>query len=110
MIKAHKRAGYFILACLLGISRAEEEAKNSDVEFKRVSVTGQFDNGQIISGITNHYDNPPTDVKMNGDFFQRTSAWITQEAVVDHRLRLIMGVGGVFWYALPVTSNSATRL
>jgi hypothetical protein len=110
MIKAQMRASTFILACLLGVSRGEEDAKEPDVEFKRVSVTGQFDNGQIVSGLTNHYDNPPTDIVMDGDFFQRTSAWITQEAIVDKRLRLTMGVGGVFWYALPANVNSSSRL
>lgn len=81
-----------------------------DIEFKRVSISGQFDNGQIVSGKTNHFDLPSTsNVKLQGDFFTRTGVWITQEAVVRERLTLKMGVGGIFWYSLPATrSNIAT--
>jgi hypothetical protein len=103
-------------AVLLG-ALAYAPAQESDIELKRVSIVGQFDNGQIVSGRINQYDNSafvdPSigyTYKFNGDFFQRTSVWITQEAVVAERLRLVMGVGGIFWYALPTSSNINTRI
>lgn len=95
-------------ACALGLPRAEED---SEIDMKRVSIVGQFDNGQIISGQMNQYDNAQLrKYEFDGDFFQRTGVWITQEAVVANRLRLVMGVGGLFWYALPMSENINTRI
>src|SRR5690606_24684937 len=88
------------------------QGTSGDVEFKRVSIVGQFDNGQIVSGKMNpYYDySLVRGYEFNGDFFQRTGVWITQEAVVRERLRLTMGVGGIFWYALPMSSNINSRI
>ncbi len=78
-----------------------------DIEYKRISISGQFDNGQIVSGHTNDYDLGATkDVKLKGDFFTRTGVWITQEAVIRQRLTLTMGVGGIFWYSLPINRTN----
>lgn len=99
-----------LFATALGVSQAQEPA--SDVEIKRVSIVGQFDNGQIISGKMNpYYDYALVrGYEFNGDFFQRTGVWITQEAIVRERLRLVMGVGGIFWYALPMSTNINSRI
>jgi hypothetical protein len=96
-------------ACaLVGLPRAEDD---SDINLKRVSIVGQFDNGQIISGKMNQHENAQlVNYEFDGDFFQRTGVWITQEAVVANRLRLVMGVGGLFWYALPMSQNINTRI
>src|SRR5689334_19290604 len=97
-----------LFACALGQPRAEGD---SEIDLKRVSIVGQFDNGQIISGKMNQYDNAQLlKYEFDGDFFQRTGVWITQEAVVANHLRLVMGVGGLFWYALPMSPNINTRI
>jgi len=86
------------LLCLWGAAQADEP----EVQFKPVSISGQFDNGQIISGRTNEAEQPPfNSIDLGGDYFNRTGVWLTQDAVVNKRLEMIVGVGGVFWYALP---------
>jgi hypothetical protein len=89
-----------------GATLAQE---NGDIEYKRVSISGQFDNGQIIKGSTSQYELTDKNSNMDGAFIQRTGVWITQEAVVKQRLHLTMGVGGMFWYVLPVSPNSSLR-
>ncbi len=86
-------------------------AQESDVEYKRVSITGQFDNGQIISGMTHpNILESAKDQKLDGNFVTRTSVWVTQEAVVKDRLNLIVGVGGIFWYSVPSQRSSPLTL
>ena len=104
MNKSQYRFLSVFLLGAIGVSQAQDA---SDIEFKRVSISGQFDNGQIVKGETNRYDIYGKQ-KLEGNFFQRTGVWITQEAVVRERLRLIMGVGGVFWYALPENPNNVS--
>jgi hypothetical protein len=104
MNKSQNRFLSALFIAAVGFAQAQDV---SDVEFKRVSISGQFDNGQIVHGETNRYDIYGKKT-LNGAFFQRTGVWITQEAVVKERLRLIMGVGGVFWYALPENPNNVS--
>lgn len=82
---------------------AQEDA---EIEFKRVSISGQFDNGQIVKGRTSYTENNAKDYEFNGEFFQRMGVWITQEAVVRERLQLTVGVGGIFWYSIPSDANT----
>lgn len=95
-----------LLVC--GFAQALEK---SDVEFKRVSIAGQFDNGQVVEGST-HPDillsaaNKPLDMR----FFSRTGVWVTQEAIVKDRLNLKVGVGGIFWYSMPSQRSSPLTL
>ncbi len=84
---------------------AQEE---SGIEFKRVSISGQFDNGQIVKGRTSYTENNAKDYDFDGEFFQRMGVWITQEAVVEERLQLIVGVGGIFWYSIPSDANTVS--
>jgi hypothetical protein len=86
-------------------------ANDDEIEFKRVSITGQFDNGQVIDGLTHRNvlesaKDQPLDMK----FFSRTGVWVTQEAVVKDRLNLIVGVGGIFWYSMPSQRSSPLTL
>jgi hypothetical protein len=71
--------------------RAQDEP---NVEAKPMSMATQVDAGQIVKGHVN-------DLKVEDQFLQRTSVWLTQEVVIDRRLTVTAGVGGVFWYALP---------
>lgn len=91
----------FFATYLMGLCGASLAEDSSEIRFKQISVSGQFDNGQIIEGRVNQNDKNEPGVELNGNFFQRTGVWITQEAFVKERLHLTMGVGGVFWYALP---------
>jgi hypothetical protein len=84
---------------------AQEDA---DIEFKRVSISGQFDNGQIVKGGTSYTENNAKNYDFNGDFFQRMGVWITQEAVVEKRLQITVGVGGIFWYSIPSDPNTVS--
>jgi hypothetical protein len=110
MRKSQVRLFSALFVCAVGCSLAQ--GNDSEIELKRVSIVGQFDNGQIISGKMNQYENSTLlkSYKFDGDFFQRTGVWITQEAVVSGRLRLVMGVGGIFWYAVPMSDNINTRI
>lgn len=89
--------------CLWAVAQAEE----AQVHFKPVSISGQFDNGQIVGGRTNRREQPPFNgdlskgINLDGTFFSRTGVWVTQDATVNDRLEIIVGVGGIFWYATP---------
>ncbi len=106
MKKNHTR---ILLALSLFAAGAVQAQENGDVEYKRVSISGQFDNGQIIHGKMSVNENAQAKEDMSGSFIQRTGVWITQEAVVKQRLTLKMGVGGMFWYVLPLNKTSSLR-
>jgi hypothetical protein len=89
----------------IGTTPAEEAV---DIEYKRVSIAGQFDNGQIVKGRTSYTENNAKDYEFNGEFFQRMGVWITQEAIVEQRLQLTVGVGGIFWYSIPNDPNTVS--
>ena len=87
------------------------EEGESGAKFAPISILGQIDAGQIIKGETGWHESASLNgVKLQGDFIQRTSVWITQEAVVGDRLELKMGVGGLFWYALPTGGDPSSKL
>jgi hypothetical protein len=94
-----------IPALLLAAFAATHAEESSNVEFKRVSISGQFDNGQIVSGKTSSYEATAKNIDFNGEYFQRMGVWITQSAVVNSRLELTMGAGGIFWYSMPTLSS-----
>jgi hypothetical protein len=98
-----------VAALTLSVAGLAQAQEGGDVEYKRVSISGQFDNGQIVHGKMSGNEAAQAGTDMSGAFIQRTGVWITQEAVVKERLRLTMGVGGMFWYVLPVTKTSAQR-
>jgi hypothetical protein len=88
----------FALTCMIATSTFISAA-NLDVDSvqsKPLAISASMDFGQIIHG---NSTNPPAAFK--GQFLQRTGVWLTQEATVKERLAMTMGVGGMFWYALP---------
>lgn len=97
MNKIHHKFLAALLVCVTGLVHAQDE-----IVLKPLSITGQFDNGHIVKGYT-HKDilSPFEDIKMSMDFFTRTSVWLTQEAIVNERFTLAVGVGGVLWYTMP---------
>jgi opacity protein-like surface antigen len=100
-----------VTAAVLMATFAAPVVAQDEIEFKRVSITGQFDNGQVVKGYTHpnileSAKDQPLDMK----FFSRTGVWVTQEAVVKERLNLIVGVGGIFWYSMPSQRSSPLTL
>jgi hypothetical protein len=81
------------LLCVLAAA-AGIRAQDANVVALPLSMTTQVDAGQIVKGHVN-------DLKVEDQFLQRTSVWLTQEVVIDQKLSVKAGVGGVFWYALP---------
>jgi hypothetical protein len=74
---------------LSGFAQADEA-----IVAKPLSMTTQVDAGQLVKG---NYNGG----KLEEQFIQRTSVWITQELAIGSRLDVRAGVGGLFWYATP---------
>ncbi len=83
-----------LLAAALSGATGISAEENSGVAALPLSMTTQVDAGQVVKGHVN-------DLKVEDQFLQRTSVWLTQEVVIEKRLSVKAGVGGVFWYALP---------
>jgi hypothetical protein len=66
-----------------------------------LAVSASLDFGQVVSG----WSQAPQ-ASLNGQFLQRTGVWLTQKASIRGRFDLTMGVGGMFWHALPEQRNS----
>ncbi len=84
-----------LLAAALA-SASGNAADQDSVQSKPLAISASLDFGQIVHGSSS---NPPAE--FNGQFLERTGVWLTQQATVKERLQLTMGVGGMFWYALP---------
>lgn len=84
---------YFLFAA--AAARAQS-GSDTAVLIKPLSISTKLDFGQIVKGY-----NTEGDDDFEGQFLQRTGVWFTQETSVGHHLSLKMGVGGVFWYAIP---------
>jgi hypothetical protein len=106
-----QKSQYGFVLGLLFVAWGYAQADGPEIEFKQVSITGQFDNGQVVKGRT-HPDilGIAADQNLDNTFFTRTGVWVTQEAVVNERLNLIVGVGGIFWYSLPSQRRSPLTL
>jgi hypothetical protein len=92
------RAASVFIGILIGLAavvRAEDPA-DTLVQIKPLSISTKFDMGQIVQGY-----NTEGDDDFEGQFLQRLGVWFTQETTVGSRLSMKMGVGGVFWYAIP---------
>jgi len=96
------------LTCLIGGSYAEVM---DSVQFAHPSVIGQVDAGQIVQGASawDEY-NGAADQNLDGAVIQRTSVWVNQEATVNQRLKIAVGVGGIFWYEIPTGTGFTDRL
>ena len=98
MIKLQYKLPFALFAWALGASQAQDP----EVVLKPLSISGQFDNGQIVKGHT-HKDvlTGFGNIEMKMDYFNRTSVWLTQEATILERFTLSVGIGGVLWYTSP---------
>lgn len=90
----------FLLMSLIPLTTATHSraagAGEDSVTSDPLAISAAIDFGQIIQG---RRIDPA--VSFDGQFLQRTGVWLTQRASVQGRLDLTMGVGGMFWYALP---------
>jgi hypothetical protein len=69
----------------------------SVVERKPLAIGTKIETGKIVDGESNQYFGDDPD-----DFFlSYIGVNLTQEVVVDHRMELKVGVGGVFFYSFP---------
>lgn len=73
------------------------QADESGIRRKKLAMATQLDYGQIVSG----RGIQPQAGDVGEQFLQRTGVWLTQEAEVQGRLQIKIGVGGMFWYSLP---------
>jgi hypothetical protein len=81
-------------ACFAAALPGRADEGKDGVVAPPLSMITQVDAGQLVKGHVN-------DLKVEEQFLQRTSVWLTQELLIDRRLSVKAGVGGVFWYALP---------
>ncbi|MBF0431644.1 MAG: hypothetical protein HQK83_10215, partial [Fibrobacteria bacterium] len=68
-----------------------------EVERKPLVVGGYVDFGQIVDGF---YAEEP-DKEIAGTILQRTGAGVMQETIIEERMTIKVGVGGLFWYSFP---------
>ncbi len=86
--------------CGLGAATAGEGVA---VERKPVSIQSRLDFGQVVKGSNQ-------DIATNGPLefvpIQRTGIGLVQEATVEKRLDIRVGVAGLFWYPWPQLKES----
>jgi hypothetical protein len=75
------------------------------VERSPTQIGTNIDLGQIVEGV-NGYRDPP--VNLHGQMINRISVSLNQSATINERLTIKVGVGGLFFYALPEDRNQAS--
>jgi hypothetical protein len=86
-------SAWLLLPILAAIAAAAEDI----VERKPLAIGTKIETGKIVEGESNQYFGDDPD-----DFFlSYIGVNLTQEVVVDHRMELKVGVGGVFFYSFP---------
>ncbi len=89
-----KRLGILLGALSLGVSvGGTQEAK---VVYKPLKITGVQEFGQIQSGLLRSTDTP-----IDHEWVDHFGSFLTQEALVNDRLRLEIGLGGTFQNGKP---------
>lgn len=91
----------FVMPLVVAASSFAADIGNDSILAEPLTISAAIDVGQIVSG----WSQTPQ-ASLDGQFLQRTSVWLTQKASVHGRFDLTMGVGGMFWYALPEARNS----
>jgi hypothetical protein len=77
---------------------------SAEVEREPTKIGAWIDAGQIWKGTLDF------DEKVDKQVVTRSKVALTQSTTIDDRLRLTGGVGGLFFYSLPVTESPHTRL
>jgi hypothetical protein len=90
-----------VMAVCFCLPYAEGDA---DIEMKPMIFGTNVEAGQFIEGKLDRGE----EIEMQ--VLQRTSVYLIQQATVMEKLDLSVGVGGVFFYSLPVTIAPHTRL
>jgi hypothetical protein len=77
----------------------------AEVERAPLRVGTSIDIGQIVKGEISE------GTEETGQFLSRTGVAMTQKGTINKRLDVTVGVGGLFWYSLPVSPGAPhTRL
>jgi hypothetical protein len=77
----------------------------AEVERSPLRVGTSIDLGQIMKGEINE------GTEETGQFLSRTGVGMTQKGTINKKLDITVGVGGLFWYSLPVSPGAPhTRL
>jgi hypothetical protein len=93
------------MACL-AIGSAFAEAGKSGITDRQVSVVGFVDAGQLVRGSLVYGDgSEATTTPLEDLFLNRNGIALTYSGTLDERLRMNIGVGGLFYK--PVASNPA---
>lgn len=87
---------------MAAVPSAADEGEEDSVWAEPLAISAAIDFGQIVRGWSPY---PAPGARYNGQFLQRTGVWLTQKATVQGRFDLTLGVGGMFWYALPEQSG-----
>ncbi len=82
------------------LSIAEVKVERSPLEIGTYIDIGQVVNGGIAD--------PTNAISPDGAVLQRTAVYVNQETKVADRLSILVGVGGLFYYAFPENANNAT--
>jgi hypothetical protein len=82
------------------LSMAEVKVERAPLEIGTYIDLGQVVNGGIAD--------PTNPISPDGAVLQRTAVYVNQETKVADRLTILVGVGGLFYYAFPENANNAT--
>lgn len=96
------------LCCALGTAHAEQAAPN--VTERHLSIAGFIDAGQVMHGVYVNDDGGTPPLELHNTFMNRDGVAITYSAILNEKLHMTIGVGGLFWKPFLVKlGNAATE-
>ena len=93
---------------LTDLSRAEE----TKVDRLPLSIFAFTDFGQVVEG-RDFQHSPPEGQKfihLSMDLLQQTGVAVSQRTIVNDRLDMQVGIGGLFWYAFPQVQGTPSTI
>jgi len=101
----HAKKAKLGYAALMTVALAGLLPVHADVERAPIRFGTNIDAGQIIKGELSEGS------EQTGQFVYRNGVYLVQSATVNKKLDISVGVGGLFWYTLPVSPGAPhTRL
>lgn len=101
LTRSTARAAVPALVLALACLPAAVGADKARVEWKPLSVGGMQEFGQLQKGIWKDINEPFRD-----EWVDHFGAFFTQEAVVEERLRITVGLGGIFQFPKPEVAQA----
>src|SRR4051812_1296593 len=95
----------FLTISLLALAQGLALAENDDPKItdRKVSIVGFVDAGQVASGSLNGKH-------MSGSFLNRDGVALTYSGTINDNLHMNIGVGGLFWKAIPESDEQSKRI